>query len=1063
MRLRRCGLVGVAGVVTLAAAVMLVPAQALAAEAEGAPEWTIIAVSRPTNLVPGDNSGDQSFVVEVTNTGGASTNGEAVVIGDSVPEGGPLTLDSRGAEAEDELASAKGEPAGADFACVLGSCTYSGTVIAGQTLRLVFFVDTAECNECSTTNLVTVTGGGAPSATLRVPTTISSQPAKFGISPGSTTTTLSSTQAGAHADLTASVAFNTVNTSGSLAGDPKNLTYDLPPGFAGDLVDTPSCPDAVFRRKECEVDTQIGVVRVDYLVDLSGRPQEEARIFPVFNLAPDPGTLAKLGFVVDGVAFEEGAVRLRGDYGLETVFEDAPQALAELNSAALTVWGVPAEKAHDPFRFQNTFGHPDSATPAPFFTSPTSCSGSKLTASYQVTSWQEPNGAPAEAPEAMTFGPLEGCDRLGFAPSMLIEPTTFSASAPTGLNVVTTIPQTYANPGGFSSSHLRRAVITLPAGITVNPSAGAGLGSCSVAELAEEGAQYVAGRGCPNDSKLGTFHATTPALSEEAVGSVYLATPFENQFDALITIYIVARIPNRGVIVKAAGRVEPNPLTGQLTTTFEGLPQLPVASFTFRFRQGQTSPLVTPPTCGSYKAEAQLTSWSEADGTGQFPLVPAFPISAECPPNNQPGFAPTVVAGASNPNAGEYTDLDIHLARKDGEQEISRFSAQMPPGLTANLTGIPFCPQADIEAAERKTGREEELSPSCPGASELGQTVATAGVGSVLVQAPGRLYLAGPFGGAPFSVVAVTRATVGPFDLGNVVVREALRINPANAIVTVDGASSEPIPRILKGIVVHLREVHIFVNRKAFVENPTNCEQLALTAQVGSATSTASSSVPFRVTGCQAMKFTPTLSITTSGKTSRLDGASLRLVLKRTAGPGSAQANFSKAKIDLPRQLPSRLPTLQKACLARQFEADPAGCPPQSVVGHVRVITPILPVPLEGPAYFVSHGGEAFPSLVFVLQGYGVTLDVVSTTFISKAGITSGTLKMVPDQPFSLFELNLPEGRYSALGSNADLCRTRNLKVPTAFVAQNGLEIHQQTPVSVTGCPRRTKKAKVKA
>jgi hypothetical protein len=1025
------------------------------------PQWTVTAVSRPTNFAPGDHSGDDSYLVTVTNTGGAATDGSPVVITDELPEGGPLSFSAAAPTGEDELAAANNKPASTRITCIEGSCTYTGTVIPGQTLLLSFPVGTSSCGSCSATNVVTVFGGGAPAASMRTPTTISSEKAKFGISPGGTTTALSSLQAGAHADLTASIAFNTTNNVGSLAGDPKNVVYDLPPGFAGDLVDTPSCPAPVFREKTCQINTQIGIVRVSYLLNLSGTPQEEDRIFPVYNLTPDPGEVAKLGFVVGGVAYEEGAVHVRSDdYGLETVFEDAPQSTAELNSASLTVWGVPASPIHDPLRNNNgTFGSPDAIAVAPYFTNPTSCGSAPLSARFEVTSWQEPGAPAVEPPEPLLFGPLVGCDRVGFAPSVLIEPSTFSASAPTGLDVTTTIPQTFGNAEGVSSSHLKKAVITLPEGMTVNPSAGAGLGACTSAQLAEEAAQYVPGKGCPNESKLGTFKAQSPALSEEATGSVFLATPYENRFGSLIALYIVARIPNRGIVVKAAGEVNANPITGQLVTTFDDLPQLPVGSFRFSFRQGQTSPLVTPPTCGVYQTNAQFASWSAREGATLTPLIPPFAISSECPPGGQQSFDPQMIAGSATPNAGEYTQLEIHITRKDDEQEITRFSAQLPPGLTANLTGIPFCSDRSIEAAKLKTGFQEEGEPSCPPASEIGQTVASAGVGSVLAQAPGKLYLAGPYNGAPLSVAAITRAKVGPFDLGTVVVRQALRVDPLTGVVTVDGASSDPIPRIIKGIVVHLREIHVFVNRRAFVENPTNCAPFVFSARIKSSGAEATVDDPYRVTACQALKLTPKFKVTTSGKTSRVNGASLKLVVTRATGPGSGQANFSKAKIDLPKQLPSRLHTLQKACLAAQFNVNPAGCPPQSVVGHVRVITPILPVPLEGPAYFVSHGGEAFPSLVFVLQGYGITLDVVSTTFISKTGVTSGTLKAVPDQPFSLFELTLPEGPYSALGAATNLCKIKKLTVPTAFTAQNGIEIHQQTPIAVTGCPKKTKHA----
>ena len=465
-----------------------------------------------------------------------------------------------------------------------------------------------------------------------------------------------------------------------------------------------------------------------------------------------------------------------------------------------------------------------------------------------------------------------------------------------------------------------------------------------------------------------------------------------------------------------------------------------------------------------------------------------------------------MTAGTENNDAGSYSPLSIRISRQDGEQEITGFASQLPVGLTGNLTGIPFCGESEIQHARAQTGVEAETSPACPAASEIGYSVADAGVGSVLAQAPGKIYLGGPYEGAPFSVVAVTAAHVGPFDLGTVVIHFPLDINPETTQVTIPAGAADQIPHIIKGIVIHVREIRAFINRHDFMINPTNCNPSSFAATVigGGADPTnpagydpVTVETPFRVTACQALKFTPTFTASTQGKTSKAGGASLTLKVTRASGPESEQANFAKVKIELPLQLPSRLTTLQKACTAAQFVANPAGCPAASVIGHVKVQTPIFPVPLEGPAYFVSHGGEAFPSLVFVLQGYGVTIDVTSTTFISKAGITSGTLKAVPDQPFTSFELTLPEGPYSALAANGNLCAatktvtvkkkvtvkihghkkkvTRNVKqtkpttlqIPTEFVAQNGAVIHQSTPVSVTSCPKakpakKARKAKAK-
>ena len=554
-------------------------------------------------------------------------------------------------------------------------------------------------------------------------------------------------------------------------------------------------------------------------------------------------------------------------------------------------------------------------------------------------------------------------------------------------------------------------------------------------------------------------------LSEKLTGSIYIATPFDNKFGSLLGLYIVVKDPARGIIVKLAGHIEPNPVTGQLVTTFDENPQVPFSRFTLKLRQGATSPLVSPPACGTYTAQADLTPWSA-------PLTPVHATSSfaiengigggPCPSGGVPPFHPGLVAGTLNNSAGAYSPMDIHITRGDGEQEITRFSSILPPGLTANLSGIPFCPDASIEAAKHVSGAQEETTPSCPASSEIGHTLVGAGVGTVLAYTPGKIYLAGPYNGAPFSVVSITSAKVGPFDLGTVVIRFALEINPETAVVTVDAKASDAIPHIIDGIVIHVRDIHVYVDRPQFMINPTNCNPLSFAATVdgaGADFTNPADQVPvtvtsrFQLANCQNLTFKPVFRVTTSGKTSRSKGASLTAKLTYPKAPFGSQANIARVKVDLPKQLPSRLTTLQKACTAAQFNANPAGCPAASFIGHAKAITPILPVPLEGPAIFVSHGGEAFPSLIVVLQGYGVTIDLVGSTFISKAGITSSTFKTVPDQPVTSFELTLPEGKYSALAANGNLCKSK-LAMPTAFVAQNGAVIHQSTPVSVTGCPK---------
>jgi uncharacterized repeat protein (TIGR01451 family) len=1125
--MRRIVIATVSSLLALAA----VPALATA---EGGAQWTVTSVSRATNFRPGDETGDDSYLVTVTNTGAAASDGEPVEVTDELPEG--LTLDPAGASSERWFAGQEGLSANAGFSCAARTCTYDGVVPPDETLTFVFPVDVASAKQLKElpeptcpvpaeavsclTNVVRISGAGAPDASVSTPTAISDSPAGFGIAPGGASTALSSTQAGAHPDLSTSIAFNTVEAQGALAGDPKDTTDDLPPGFAGDLVDTPACPIAVLSKRECPVPTQVGVVTL-VIAPLSRNGPAGRFVEPLYNVAPNPGAAAKLGFSVGGIFAVQGSVTVRpGDYGLRTTFENVDESLAELDSVSLTLWGVPGAAIHDRLRWNGGradepgsegghFGAPAGTAAAPFFTNPTACTVEPLQAQFTLTSWEHPGESESPQPTAMAFGPLTGCDRLGMDPSLTAETTTDSAYAPTGFDLDTTIPQTYENAEGLATSTLKKEVVTLPEGITVNPSSGAGLAACSESQYAEEGVQprtaeeQAQGHGCPSASKLATVRIKTPSLAEEVIGSVYLATPAprgasepgNNPFNSLLALYLIARAPDRGVLIGAPGLVQANESTGRLTTTFDDLPPLPFSVAKFEFNQGANAPLVTPPQCGNYTVTAELTPWSNTEGSPIDPEIQPFPIDANCPSGGVPPFNPQVTAGTLNNAAGSYSPLDIRITRNDGEQEITGFATQLPAGLTGNLSGVQECSEAQIEAARHRSGTEEEADPSCPAGSQIGHSIAEAGVGSVLAQAPGKIYLGGPYEGAPFSVVAITSAHVGPFDLGTVVIHFPLEINPETAAVSIPAGQADQIPRIIKGIVIHLRTIRAYIDRNDFMINPTNCAPVTLNATVigggagGGGLDTPADNDPVTVTNpfqaadCAGLKFAPKFAASTSGKTSRSNGASLSVKLTYPTGSLGSDANIQYVKVDLPKQLPSRLTTLQKACTAAQFDANPAGCPTASLIGTARAVTPILPVALEGPVYFVSHASEKFPSLEIVLQGDGVTIVLSGETFISHAGITSSTFRTVPDQPVTSFELNLPEGKFSALAANGSLCAltrtvtvkktvtekihgrskrvvkktaktvTGSLQMPTAFVGQNGAEIHQSTPVSVIGCP----------
>jgi hypothetical protein len=884
-------------------------------------------------------------------------------------------------------------------------------------------------------------------------------------------------------------------------GDPRDVLTNLPAGLVGNPTVVAQCSQQQFHTaspstgpdhrsgpdtEDCPFDSQVGVVALYYAVN--GEPPI-TQYFGVYNLVPPPGAPAAFGFNPFSAAVTlVPHLRSNGDYGLTVDSINTSQGLA-VHGVTLAIWGVPYDPSHDGERGAclsdegGSIGEscPAKAPPVAFITMPSECAG-PLESSVLADSWQQPaaylpSGEPdLSDPNWLSAASLShdsgvppqplglsGCNKVPFTPSSEAAPTTDRASAPTGLDFNLDVPdEGLLSPTGTAQSDLKRAVVTLPEGLTINPSAGVGLGGCSEADYARETIDSEAGAGCPNDSKLGEVTIETPLLAQTIHGSLFIAQPHENPFGSLVALYVVAKNPETGIMIKLAGEVTPNRVTGQLTTTFDNNPQLPFDHFNFHFREGQQAPLISPQACGTYNTTAQLSPWSEPTAalteTSSFTITKGFDGGA-CPAGGISPFHPQIEAGLLNNNAGAFSAFYLHLTRSDAESEISGFSTDLPAGLTGDLSGIPFCPEAAIALARTKSGAQEEANPSCPAASQIGHTLVGTGVGAVLAYVPGKIYLAGPYNGDPFSLVSVTSAVVGPFDLGTVVVRFGLRIDPHTAQVSVDPTASEPIPTIIDGIVTHVRDIRVYIDRAGFTLNPTNCSPLTVGSTLSSSLGQhATVTSPFQSTNCANLKFAPKFAVTTSGKTSKAQGASLSVKLTYPSAAQGTYANIAKVKVDLPKQLPSRLTTLQKACTALQFETNPAGCPAASVVGHARAVTPLIPVPLEGPAYFVSHGGEAFPSLIVVLQGYGVTVDLVGSTFISHAGITSSTFKTVPDQPVASFELTLPQGKFSALAANGNLCKAK-LVMPTAFTAQNGAELHQSTKIAVSGCPK-AKKAK---
>jgi hypothetical protein len=1077
---------------------------------------------------------DGTIVVTATNLGDAPANPEKlpITLKDTLPAG----LTALGIEATVNESTSSFGSSTFSVDCALGSlsCTFTGHVPTGVgcvskcarkypprippyqhiQMRIAVNVSGATSGELNGAN---VTGGEAPPAAAEVPITVSDAPLPFGVdsyemraeeADGALTT-----QAGKHPfQLTTSLVLDE-NFEERPVAQAKDLHFNLPPGLIGNPTTLPQCSLGQFLThlqradgnacpQQSVVGVATGTVRLFF---------DEARLNftfqdPVYNLEPAVGEPARFGFFADqsGIGGEvpvvlNTAVRTGGDYGV-TVSTTNISQIAEFLSSEVTFWGVPGDARHDDSRGLFCLetqepGEDDGCSPLnagphppPFLSMPTSCNGS-MASSVEGDSWLQAEPRAVSQLASTELPGLDGCNRLPFIPQIEVAPDGEQASKPTGLKVDVHVPQEgQLNSEGLAQSNIKDIAVTLPNGVTLNPSAADGLQACSEAQVGylpgeshppselhftpkipgAQGSSEALDPGvnfCPNASKIAEVAITTPLLpkGDTVKGFVYLASPQnfnvfpqENPFETHAAMYIVAEDPISGSAVKLPGKVElggapgvEGLAPGQIRSTFEDNPQLAFEDAELHFFGGERAPLASPSHCGTYTTDATFTPWS-----GGSPVSSQSSFKITSGPNGSPcpggalSFGPSLASGTTNNNAGSFSELTTTMSREDGQQNIQSVVLHYPAGVSGLLAGVKLCGEAEANAG------------TCGPESQIGETIVSVGLGGdPFTVTGGKAYITGPYDGAPFGLSIVNPAKAGPFDLQQgrpVVVRAKIEVNPTTAALTITTDPSGPhaIPTIVEGFPLQIKHVNVLVNRPDFTFNPTNCTPTQITGAIGSAEGASSPvQVPFQVTNCASLKFAPKFAVATSGKNSKTYGTSLAVKLTYPSAPFGSQANIKQVKVELPRDLPSRLTTLQKACTAAQFDANPAGCPAASVIGHAKAITPLIPVPLEGPAYFVSNGGEAFPNLIVVLQGYGVTIDLVGDTFISKAGVTSSTFKTVPDAPVGSFELTLPEGKFSALTALGNLC-TEKLTMPTEFLGQNGASLRQNTAVSVTGCPK---------
>jgi hypothetical protein len=1028
--------------------------------------WQLTSSSEPASLAPG---GEGTVSVLASNVGDKQVEGGLVTLRDKLPSG----LSVRGV-------SYIAYPVGIGDISGFGFCETTGREVACRFPSEALPINPYEYLEMrvrvkvegvaqGAENEVSIAGAGVLPASLKRPLDINATPTPYGVE-GYTLTPENvagtpDTQAGSHPfQLTTTLLLNQT-APGTTPAFAKDLHFNLPPGLIGNPTPFPQCTNLQFSTytnvyNHCPSNTVVGVAMVS--VDEPTHFGLVTIPVPLFNLVPAVGEPARFGFeVIADPVILDTAVRTGGDYGVTVSVKNITE-LADFVANRVTFWGVPGDPRHDSARGWSCISggrfaaesHLGPCTPLglhkppPLLTLPTSCTG-PLQTTIETDSWTQP-GVFTPPFEALSEPSLDGCNRLPFGASIQVAPDGQAASTPTGLTVGLHVPQEeILNPTGLSPANVKDTTVTLPAGVALNPAAADGLLACSEAQIALEVHSFPT---CPEASKVGTDEIKSPLLPNALTGSVYLAAQNANPFGTLVALYLEAQDPVSGTLIKVAGEVKPDPVTGQLVSTFRNTPQLPFEDLKLHFFGGFRAPLNTPVSCGPYTTTASISPWS-----GNPPVEPTSTFEITSGPNGTPcasplPFVPSLTAGTTSIQAGGFSPFTMTMSREDGNQNLSAIELRMPPGMSGTLSTVKLCGEAQANAG------------TCGPESEIGETIVSVGMGGNPFSVKGgKVFITGPYRGAPFGLSIVNPAKAGPFDLGHVIVRAKIEVDPISSALTITSDSEGPykIPTIIDGIPLQIKHVNVSINRPNFTFNPTNCSPLAITGKLLSVEGASSAlSVPFQITNCAVLAFQPKLTAATSGKTSRKLGASLSVKLTYPAGP--YDANIAKVKVDLPKQLPSRLTTLQKACPAATFEANPANCPPASIVGQAKASTPVLPVPLSGPAYFVSHGGEEFPTLIIVLQGYGVTVHLLGTTFIDKAGITSSTFKTIPDVPVGTFEMTLPQGPYSALAANGNLCKSK-LAMPTAFIGQNGAVIHTSTPIVATGCARHKAKKAHKA
>ena len=1097
--------------IALVGALLLVGVAGASTAFAEAAYWRLSNSAVPANLPPG---GTGRIIAYASNVGDATIDpakGGKIVIHDKLPP----HIVATGTVGE------RAEATGDFIPCP----TKTGTEVtcedvekplpSNTSLKLTIQVKVEEPpgTVASPNNEVKAEGGEVPPASVTQPVNVNPAAPQFGIEKYAFQPEeeggAPDLRAGSHPfQLTTTLAVNQ-NAEEEPVQLPRNLQFNLPPGLLGNPTSLPECPQVDFNTvipgpfNLCKPNTVIGVAEVTVDEPLSFQTGPETQTVPIFNLEPTPGEPARFGIMpVKVPVVLDTAVRTGSDYGVVVTARDTSQTAGLVFSRVL-FWGVPGDPRHNASRGWLCVGQESIAHDAeckaqqaaeaneqkkekeegkelkPFLTMPTSC-GTPLHAPMRAQSWA--HGAEYLPPLDLVLPSFEGCSSLEpFAPVLAgleegkpaagVEPQSKSGSTTSGLNVRVTVPQP-EKPFGLAESAVRSTTVTLPAGLQLNPAAAGGLLACSALQMGFVGGEEATQTNneefspepanCPPQSKIGTVAIKSPDLKNELKGDVFLAAQNTSPFEPPLVLYLVARDPVSGVLVKLAGKTAPTEGTGQLVSTFENTPQVPFEELKLHFfgseegGSGRAS-VSTPPLCGSYATTSSFVPWSgqpAATPSANFEIT-SGPGGGPCLPNPQP-FAPSFNAGITNHQGGGFTGFTLTIGRPDGDQALTGLSTHLPQGLAALISSVNPCPIAQADATQ------------CGSDSLVGHSTSVTGLGGEPYSLAGRVYLTGGFNGAPFGLSVATPAVAGPFNLGTVIANSTIEIDPNTAAVTVTAretrildarggttVAGSPLPTMIKGVPVQLKAINVQIDRPNFQFNPTNCDPgMAITGTLSGAQGGSEPvSSPFQVGNCGALPFEPKLTASVDGKGSKANGVGFYVKLE---SPGLGQANIHKVELTLPIALPSRLSTIQQSCPDNVFESNPAACGEGSNIGRAVIHTPVLKNPLEGPAYLVSHANLAFPDVVFVLQGEGIKLVLDGHTDIKK-GITYSRFETAPDAPFTTFETMLPAGPHSALGVNVaqslnySLCGAA-LSMPTKIIGQNGAEIEKITKINPSGC-----------